>query len=88
MELVAIAGGVALGALAALPMVLQLRAPSKPQLGRGIIAVMVAFATIQVAMLVLYATARQFVAPVGVAAALTFLVLTTIAVLRAHHGEE
>jgi hypothetical protein len=35
-------------------------------------------------MLVLYATARQFVAPVGVAAALTLLVIVTTAVIRAH----
>lgn len=80
--LLAIGGGAVCGLVAAAPLFLQLRS-GRADVGRGFGAVIVAFLLIQVVMLVLYAVAPAFVAPFGVTATLTFLVVTVAAVL--HH---
>lgn len=77
MELVFVAGGVALGAVAALPILVSLRRREAGRIGHGVVAVIAAFAIIQGALLALAAMARDAVAPVGISAVLTFVILVS-----------
>lgn len=79
--LVYLACGMALGMIAAAPMVVQLRGTTK-SLAHGIAAVGFAFLLIQTVLMVMYIVAPQGLASVGVTSVLCFLTVVTYAVLR------
>lgn len=76
-----LAGGFFCGIVAAAPLLLQLGRPH-PSLVRGIVAVLVAFLMIQLAMLGVRVAWPEVFVPFGVTATLTFLTATIIAALR------
>lgn len=84
MELVGIAGGIVLGTLAALPgmFLLHSRDVARLTVGRGLLAMLFAFVLILVTVGALAAVHKEMVPATGITAVLTFLALTTTAVLR------
>lgn len=77
----AILCGVVCGAVASVPLIIQVRGSQK-NLGRGVVAVLFAFLVIQAAMLVVHVWRPGLVAPFGVTATLAFLSVTVVGSLR------